>query len=134
MKSRSTFYSTGIPTTFNDLGECDEIDRGGVPCAVPFCGYGTADFGIIPDRMKEDGNQIVVYQPEGELEKESNLHFLQIPNSDRPVAIYSLDVIISVGYRVKSMVGTRFRQWANKVLKENPVGSQNSERGCRSSC
>ena len=64
MKSRSTFYSTGIPTTFNDLGECDEIDRGGVPCAVPFCGYGTADFGIIPDRMKEDGNQIVVYQPD----------------------------------------------------------------------
>ena len=76
--------------------------------------------------MKEDGNQIIVYQPEGELEKGSNLHFLQIPNSERPVAIYSLDVIISVGYRVKSMVGTRFRQWANKVLKEDPVGSQNS--------
>ena len=55
---------------------------------------------------------------EGELEKESNLHFLQIANSDRPVALYSLDVIISVGYRVKSVVGTRFRQWANKVLKE----------------
>lgn len=55
---------------------------------------------------------------EGELEKESNLHYLQIPNSDRPVAIYSLDVIISVGYRIKSIVGTRFRQWANKVLKE----------------
>lgn len=110
--------------------------------------------------MKENENQIVVYQPdevmrlevrlenetvwltqaqlcelfqrdvsvisrhiknifsEGELERESNLHFLQIPNSDRPVALYSLDVIISVGYRVKSMVGTRFRQWANKVLKE----------------
>ena len=64
MKSRSTFYSTGIPTTFNDLGECDEIDRGGVPFAVPFCGYGTVDFGIIPDRMKEDGNQIIVYQPD----------------------------------------------------------------------
>ena len=55
---------------------------------------------------------------EGELEKESNLHFLQIANSDRPVALYSLDVIISVGYRVKSVIGTRFRQWANKVLKE----------------
>ena len=55
---------------------------------------------------------------EGELEKESNLHFLQIANSDRPVALYSLDVIISVGYRVKSIIGTRFRQWANKVLKE----------------
>ena len=55
---------------------------------------------------------------EGELDKESNLHFLQIANADRPVAFYSLDVIISVGYRVKSIVGTRFRQWANKVLKE----------------
>ena len=31
---------------------------------------------------------------------------------------YNLDVIISVGYRVKSQRGTRFRQWANKVLKE----------------
>ncbi len=55
---------------------------------------------------------------EGELDKESNLHFLQIASADRPVAFYSLDVIISVGYRVKSVVGTRFRQWANKILKE----------------
>ena len=55
---------------------------------------------------------------EGELEKESNLHYLQSANSDRPIALYSLDVIISVGYRVKSVSGTRFRQWANKVLKE----------------
>ena len=31
---------------------------------------------------------------------------------------YNLDVIISVGYRVKSKVGTRFRQWANAVLKD----------------
>ena len=36
---------------------------------------------------------------EGEVEKESNLHFLQIAGSDRPTAFYSLDVIISVGYR-----------------------------------
>ena len=54
---------------------------------------------------------------EGELEKESNLHFLQIANSDRPVALYSLDAIISVGYRVKSAIGTRFQQWANTILK-----------------
>ena len=33
--------------------------------------------------------------------------------------IYNLDVIISVGYRVKSIQGTRFRQWANQVLKEH---------------
>ena len=38
---------------------------------------------------------------EGEVSKESNLHFLQIAGSDRPTAFYSLDVIISVGYRVK---------------------------------
>ena len=31
---------------------------------------------------------------------------------------YNLDVIISVGYRVKSKRGTKFRQWANRVLKE----------------
>lgn len=34
------------------------------------------------------------------------------------VQLYNLDVIISVGYRVKSVKGTRFRQWANKVLKD----------------
>ena len=36
----------------------------------------------------------------------------------RKQKMYNLDVIISVGYRVKSVRGTRFRQWANKVLKE----------------
>ena len=55
---------------------------------------------------------------EGELPKECNLHFLQIANSDRPVAFYSLDVIISVGYRIKSKRGTEFRIWATQVLKE----------------
>ncbi len=55
---------------------------------------------------------------EGELEKESNVQNLHIANSDRPVTFYSLDVIISVGYRVKSQRGTQFRIWANKILKE----------------
>lgn len=36
----------------------------------------------------------------------------------RLVKFYNLDVIISVGYRVKSVVGTRFRQWANSILKD----------------
>ena len=36
----------------------------------------------------------------------------------RPIAIYNLDVVISVGYRVKSFQGTRFRQWATRVLRE----------------
>lgn len=55
---------------------------------------------------------------EQELEESSNVHFLHIANSDKPVKLYSLDVIISVGYRVKSIRGTQFRQWANKILKD----------------
>lgn len=43
---------------------------------------------------------------------------MHIANSDKPIKIYSLDVIISVGYRVKSQRGTQFRIWANKILKE----------------
>jgi prophage maintenance system killer protein len=55
---------------------------------------------------------------EGELEKENNTHFLRVDGVKQPVAFYSLDVIISVGYRVKSQRGIQFRIWANKVLKE----------------
>lgn len=53
-----------------------------------------------------------------EVDKESNTHFLRLAHSDKPVAFYTLDVIISVGYRVKSQQGVQFRQWANKVLKD----------------
>ena len=55
---------------------------------------------------------------EKELDEKSNVQFLHIANSDRPVKIYSLDVIISVGYRVKSKRGVEFRKWANSVLKQ----------------
>ena len=55
---------------------------------------------------------------DGELDKKSNVHFLHIANSDKPVAYYNLDVIISVGYRVKSKRGTQFRQWATQRLKD----------------
>lgn len=54
---------------------------------------------------------------EFELDKNSNVQKMHIPNSDKPASFYSLDVIISVGYRVKSKRGTQFRQWANSVLK-----------------
>ena len=54
---------------------------------------------------------------EGELSAESNVQNLHIANSDKPVKFYNLDVVISVGYRVKSTAGTRFRQWATKVLR-----------------
>ncbi len=56
---------------------------------------------------------------EGELEKEGSLR--KIGNSDfstKPTNFYNLDVIISVGYRVKSLRGTQFRIWATQRLKE----------------
>lgn len=56
-----------------------------------------------------------------ELHKESNMQKMHIANSDKPVAFYSLDVIISLGYRVKSKRATQFRIWANKVLKEHLI-------------
>ena len=55
---------------------------------------------------------------EGELEERSNVQNLHISNSDKPVKVYSLDVIISVGYRVKSHRGTQFRIWATQRLRE----------------
>ena len=55
---------------------------------------------------------------EGELTESGNVQFLHFPNSDKPVKCYSLDVIISVGYRVKSHRGTQFRIWATQRLKE----------------
>ncbi len=55
---------------------------------------------------------------ENELQEESNVQNLHIANSDKPVKYFSLDVIISVGYRVKSHRGTQFRIWATQRLKE----------------
>ena len=56
---------------------------------------------------------------EGEQEKESNMQILHNTLSKyKPTTVYSLDVIISVGYRVKSQRGVLFRKWANSVLRE----------------
>ena len=57
---------------------------------------------------------------EGELPQEGFVQNLHITSDigGRPVSIYNLDVVISVGYRVKSIEGTRFRQWATRVLRE----------------
>lgn len=55
---------------------------------------------------------------ENEVDEKSNLRFMQIANSDKPVALYSLDIILAVGFRVRSPRGTQFRRWANSTLKE----------------
>ncbi len=58
---------------------------------------------------------------EGELPRKSNMQKMHIAISDKPVAYYNLDVIISVGYRVKSRRGTQFRIWATSVLKDHLI-------------
>ena len=55
---------------------------------------------------------------ESEIDQESNVQNLHIPNSDKPITLYSLNVILAVGYRVKSPRGTQFRQWATTTLHE----------------
>jgi prophage maintenance system killer protein len=55
---------------------------------------------------------------EEELDEKSNVQKMHIAFSDKPVTFYNLDIIISVGYRVKSKRGTQFRIWANKILKQ----------------
>lgn len=56
---------------------------------------------------------------EGEVDEESNMQFLHNTKYKyRPTRIYNLDVIISVGYRVKSQRGVQFRRWATNVLKQ----------------
>jgi len=51
------------------------------------------------------------------VDKKSNVHFLHVANSDKPVAFYSLDIILAVGYRTNSADAIRFRKWATKILK-----------------
>ncbi len=55
---------------------------------------------------------------EKELVEESNVQIMHIPSSDKPIKLYSLNIIISVGYRVKSIRGTHFRIWATQVLHD----------------
>ena len=55
---------------------------------------------------------------EGEVDKENCLQILQTNTKGRPEVVYNLEVVTSVGYRVKSLRGVLFRRWANRVLKE----------------
>ena len=55
---------------------------------------------------------------DGELEKNNNTQKMRVDGVKQQVPFYNLDVIISVGYRVKSKNGVIFRQWANRILKD----------------
>jgi prophage maintenance system killer protein len=54
---------------------------------------------------------------DGEIEEKSNMQKMHNANSDKPVASYSLDVILGVGYRTNSKVAIEFRKWATKTLR-----------------
>lgn len=66
---------------------------------------------------------------EGELDEESNVQKMHITNSDKPVKYYNLDVIISVGYRVKSVQGTQFRIWATHIVKGFTLDDERLKQG-----
>ena len=52
-----------------------------------------------------------------EVDKKSNVQKMHIANSDKPVKLYSLDIVLAVGYRTNSAKAIKFRQWATEVLK-----------------
>ena len=53
---------------------------------------------------------------------------MHIANSDKQVSFYSLDVIISAGYRVKALRDTQCRIWANQILKEYMFNYKDGDR------
>ena len=55
---------------------------------------------------------------DGEVNKKRNMQEMHIANSDKPVALYSLDIILAVGYRTNSQRAIEFRQWATKTLRK----------------
>ena len=65
-----------------------------------------------------------------EVEEKSNVQKMHIPNSDKPVKLYSLDIILAVGYRTNSAKAIKFRQWATNVLRNYILNgySINSEK------
>ena len=72
-------------------------------------------FGILQPTISKHIANIL---KENEVNEKSNIHFMNIASSDKPIALYSLDMILAVGFRVRSPRGTQFRRWANSVLKE----------------
>src|SRR6185437_810784 len=56
---------------------------------------------------------------DGEIDEKSNVQKMHIATSDRPVSLYSLDVVLSVGYRTNSKAAVAFRRWATKTLREH---------------
>ncbi len=72
-------------------------------------------FGVDRSRITRHVNVILHNR---EVDFESNVRKTHVANADRPTALYGLDMILAVGYRVNSKRGIAFRRWANSVLKQ----------------
>jgi prophage maintenance system killer protein/prophage antirepressor-like protein len=53
-----------------------------------------------------------------EVNEKSNVQKMHFANSDKPVKLYSLDIVLAVGYRTNSGKAIKFRQWATNILKD----------------
>jgi prophage maintenance system killer protein/predicted XRE-type DNA-binding protein len=72
-------------------------------------------FGVDRSRITRHINNILA---DGEVDKKSNVRKAHIANSDRPVSLYSMDIILAVGYRTNSARAIHFRKWATKTLRQ----------------
>ncbi len=55
---------------------------------------------------------------DGEVDRKSNMQEMHIANSDKPIQLYSLDIVLAVGYRTNSQRAIEFRKWATKTLRQ----------------
>lgn len=63
-----------------------------------------------------------------EVSEKSNEQKMHIANSDKPIKVYSLDIILAVGYRANSGKAILFRQWATKTLRQHLVNGYTINR------
>jgi len=56
-----------------------------------------------------------------EIDEKSNVQKMHIPNSDKPVKFYNLDIILAIGYKVNTKKGVEFRKWSSSILKEHII-------------
>jgi len=71
-------------------------------------------FGVDQSVVSRHINNLI---KDGEINKKSNMQKMHNANSDKPITLYSLDVILGVGYRTNSKIAIEFRKWATKTLR-----------------
>ena len=65
---------------------------------------------------------------DGEVDEKSNMQKMHIANSDKPVTLYSLDIVLAVGYRTNSAKAIVFRKWATSILRQHMIAGYTINR------